>query len=282
MTDFQQQIRNAYEHLTNIQRTIADYFLEHLDTIPFKRLEELADLIGVSTTSVIRFTRSIGYQGYGDMQQELQQSILGKASLPERLKSSIQAEGDNHLLLRTFQTNVDNIQETLSVLSETVLSEAVSSIVQARNVYIIGIRGNFSVAHYLGYRLGQIKPGVHLVDGISMAYPEQVIGIQPEDICIAFLTPRYSKMTANLVSWIKRKGIKVILFTKAGNKEIHPYGDIILPCQTTGVSYKSSLTALFCVCNYLLAAVALQDHDHAMDTLANTEELLGQGFFLGI
>ena len=48
MTDFQQQIRNAYEHLTNIQRTIADYFLEHLDTIPFKRLEELADLIGVS------------------------------------------------------------------------------------------------------------------------------------------------------------------------------------------------------------------------------------------
>lgn len=53
MTDFQQQIRNAYEHLTNIQRTIADYFLEHLDTIPFKRLEELADLIGVSTTSVI-------------------------------------------------------------------------------------------------------------------------------------------------------------------------------------------------------------------------------------
>lgn len=110
MTDFQQQIRNAYEHLTNIQRTIADYFLEHLDTIPFKRLEELADLIGVSTTSVIRFTRSIGYQGYGDMQQELQQSILGKASLPERLKSSIQAEGDNHLLLRTFQTDVDNIK----------------------------------------------------------------------------------------------------------------------------------------------------------------------------
>lgn len=110
MTDFQQQIRNAYDHLTNTQRTIADYFLEHLDTIPFKRLEELAELIGVSTTSVIRFTRSIGYQGYGDMQQELQQSMLGKASLPERLKSSIQSEGDNHLLLRTFQTDVDNIQ----------------------------------------------------------------------------------------------------------------------------------------------------------------------------
>lgn len=282
MREFQQKIQNAYDHLTNTQHTIADFFLEHLDTLPFKRLEELADQIGVSTTSIIRFARSIGYQGYGDMQQDLQQSILGKVSLPERLKSSVQVEKEDHLLLQTFQADVDNIQETLSVLSEAVLAEAVSAIVHARSVYIIGTRGNFSVAHYLGYRLGQIKPGVHLVDGVSLAYPEQVIGIQQEDVCIAFLTPRYSRMTANLVSWIKRKSVKVILFAKAGNSEIHPYGDIILPCQTTGVSYKSSLTALFCVCNYLLAAVAMQDHDHAMESLSDIEELLGQGFFLGI
>ena len=223
MTDFQQQIRNAYEHLTNIQADHRRYFLG-TSGIRFrlKRLEGVGRSDWGQHHSVIRFTRSIGYQATGDMQQELQQSILGKASLPERLKSSIQAEGDNHLLLRTFQTDVDNIQETLSVLSETVLSEAVSSIVQARNVYIIGIRGNFSVAHYLGYRLGQIKPGVHLVDGISMAYPEQVIGIQPEDICIAFLTPRYSKMTANLVSWIKRKGIKVNFVYQSGKQGDSP------------------------------------------------------------
>ena len=220
MREFQQKIQNAYDHLTNTQHTIADFFLEHLDTLPFKRLEELADQIGVSTTSIIRFARSIGYQGYGDMQQDLQQSILGKVSLPERLKSSVQVEKEDHLLLQTFQADVDNIQETLSVLSEAVLAEAVSAIVHARSVYIIGTRGNFSVAHYLGYRLGQIKPGVHLVDGVSLAYPEQVIGIQQEDVCIAFLTPRYSRMTANLVSWIKRKSVKVILFTKAGNSEI--------------------------------------------------------------
>ena len=113
MREFQQKIQNAYDHLTNTQHTIADFFLEHLDTLPFKRLEELADQIGVSTTSIIRFARSIGYQGYGDMQQDLQQSILGKVSLPERLKSSVQVEKEDHLLLQTFQADVDNIQETL-------------------------------------------------------------------------------------------------------------------------------------------------------------------------
>ena len=34
--------------------------------------------------------------------------------------------------------------------------------------------------------------------------------------------------------------------------------------------------------SYLLAAVAMQDHDHAMESLSDIEELLGQGFFLGI
>ena len=71
-----QKIRAGYGDMRKSEQKAADFILEHLDTIPFKRLEELADLIGVSTTSVIRFTRSIGYQGYGDMQQELQQSIL--------------------------------------------------------------------------------------------------------------------------------------------------------------------------------------------------------------
>lgn len=284
MSDFFQSIRDTYNRLTSTQQQVADYFLKHPDTLPFIRLADLAPKIGVSTTSVIRFARSLGYPGYSEMQQDLQQSILGKATLPERLQVSIQdsVQVQDQLLLRSFQNDIQNIQETLSALSEETLALAVSEIIRARNIYVLGIRGNFSVAHYLGYRLGQIKPGVHLLEGTAMIYPEQVVGIQPDDVCIAFLTPRYSRMTANLVSWMQRRGIKIILFTRIGHTEIHPYGDIILPCQTHGVSYKSSLTALFCVCNYLLAAVALEGHDQAMETLKNTEELLGQGFFLGL
>ena len=282
MPDFLQQIRDAYLGLTNTQRLVADFFLAHPDTIPFKKLDELAVMIGVSTPSIIRFARSLGYSGYADLQKALQQSILGKGSLPERLQNSIQSTVQDKLLISSFQTDMDNIQATLAALSEEALSETVSAIIQAKSVYVLGVRGNFSAAHYLGYRLGQIKAGVRLLEGTAMMYPEQVLGIQPDDVCIAFLTPRYSKMTAQLVSWMRQRKVKIILFTKFGNTEIYPYGDIILPCHTQGVSYKSSLIAFFCVCNYLLASIALKDHDQAMATLAHTEELLSQGFFLGI
>lgn len=275
-------IQERYQNFTGIQRQVADYFLAHPDTLPFKRLEDVAGMIGVSTTSVIRFARALGFKGYGDMQQALQQSILNKGSLPQRLLNSFQTAKQDKLLVDSFQNDIQNIHDTLEGLSEQALSQAVEAIIGAESVYVLGIRGNFSVAHYLGYRLGQLKRGVRLVDGTALAYPEEVIGAQAGDVCVAFLTPRYSKMTANLVSWLKRRGVKIILFTRQGSTEIDPYGDIILPCKTDGISYKSSLVSLFCVCNYLLAAIALEDHDNAMETIAQTEELLGQGFFLGL
>lgn len=282
MSDFFDNVRKLYGGLTNTQKQVADFMLEHPDVIAFKRLEELSMMIGVSTTSVIRFARSIGYKGYADMQQDIQQSIVGKASLPDRLIDAVKSTKQDQLLIDSFKRDIDNIASTLHLLSENDLAKAVSNIIAAQNIYVLGTRGNFSVAHYLGYRLSQIKRGVHLVSGLSMDYPEEIASIRRGDVCIAFLTPRYSRMTANLVAWMKKRGVMIILFTKEGSNEINLYGDIILPCRTDGISYKSSLIALFAVCNYILAAVVPQNHDESMEVLAQTEELLGQGFFLGL
>lgn len=282
MSDFFDNVRKLYGGLTNTQKQVADFMLEHPDVIAFKGLEELSMMIGVSTTSVIRFARSIGYKGYADMQQDIQQSIVGKASLPDRLIDAVKSTKQDQLLIDSFKRDIDNIASTLHLLSENDLAKAVSNIIAAQNIYVLGTRGNFSVAHYLGYRLSQIKRGVHLVSGLSMDYPEEIASIRRGDVCIAFLTPRYSRMTANLVAWMKKRGVMIILFTKEGSNEINLYGDIILPCRTDGISYKSSLIALFAVCNYILAAVVPQNHDESMEVLAQTEELLGQGFFLGL
>lgn len=280
-------IKNMYDRMTNTQKQVADYFLRNYDTIAFKRLDEVAMQIGVSTTSVIRFARTLGFRGYADIQHALQQNIIGmtnntKASLPDRLNDSIKHTKHDKLLVDAFQNDIDNIYATLAGLSEETLAQTVSSIIQAKTVYVLGARGTFSAAHYLGYRLSQIKKGVHLINGTGMMYPEEINMVTSDDICIAFLMPRYSKLTANVVSWMKKRGVKIILFTQLGNLEIHPYGDIILPCQTTGISYKSSLVSVFCLCNYLLASVAYEDPDNAMKTIAQTEDLLNQGFYLGL
>ena len=56
--------------LTQKDRIIADYILEHLDMIGLQTSTTLAQDIGVSDTSVIRFIRKLGFKGYADRSEE--------------------------------------------------------------------------------------------------------------------------------------------------------------------------------------------------------------------
>jgi DNA-binding MurR/RpiR family transcriptional regulator len=60
------------------------------------------------------------------------------------------------------------------------------------------------------------------------------------------------------------------------------YGDVILPCSISSVTYKNSFAAPLCLTNYLIAALAKQNYAEAKEVLSRTESILAQGYYLGI
>lgn len=282
MSDFLNKISEKYDLLTHSQKTVATYVLDNLDTIAFYTLEDIAYKIGVSTTTIIRFARILGFNGYSDMQKEIQSVIRNKITLPERLSASTSHTTQDKLFTDSFKNDISNINSTLKMLSENDLKLTVDSIVNASNIYIIGMRSSFALAHYTASRLGQIKTNVRLMQSIGMFYPEEMVGAKPGDVCIAFLFPRYSKTAANIVSWFKKKGITVILITSQSHVAVNSYADIILPCNVSGISFKNSFAAPMCLINYIAAAVAFNNYDEAMKTLKQTEDILSQGYYLGL
>lgn len=282
LSEILNKITKNYDNMTDSQRQVCDYFHSNLNLVAFKRLDELSTIIGVSTTTIIRFARLLGYSGYADMQQDIQEDVLRQTSLPERLNTSGKTIKQDQLLLETFQNDLNNINATFADISESDLTSVVKKIIKAPSIYVLGLRGSFSLAHYLAFRLAQIKKGVHLIQGTGMTYPEEITLVNDEDLCICFMMPRYSKITANIISRFKKKGVTIVLITEQNRPEISPYGDIILPCQIKGISYKKSLVAPLSICNYILNSVALKDHENAMEMLDQTEEILKDGFFLGL
>ncbi|MGI6169934.1 MAG: MurR/RpiR family transcriptional regulator [Christensenellales bacterium] len=281
MTNILKRISDKYENLTNSQMVVANYISDNIYVIAFDTLDELAAKIGVSTTTVIRFARALGYAGFSDMQQDVQENIKGKDSLPERFCAVSSNINRDQLLLDTFRTDINNLNQTLAELNGEQLNRAVSAIISARQIYILGMRSSFSLAHMLFSRLGQIKKNVRLIHGMGMTFPEEINGIEEGDICIAFLFPRYCKITATLLSWMKKQGVTILLVTDRNHAQVKAYGDIILPCATQGISYKSSPVAPLSLVNYLVAAVSIE-YDGAKESLAATEEMLKQGYYLGL
>jgi len=255
--------------------------MNSLDSCAFDTLEEISEKIGVSTTTVIRFSRALGYAGYSEMQKDIQSNIQNKVALPERLRNTLYTS-DNQMLQDSFSNDIQNIQKTLEAQNDENLNKVVEKVTAARQVYVLGMRSSFAVAFYMASRLGEIKKGVRLIDSIGMLYPEEIVDATENDVCIAFMFPRYSKMTATAISWLKNQGVEIILFTSMNPLPVAGYGDIILPCAISSISYKNSYAAPMCLTNYLIAAIAKNNYDESKEVLAKTETILKQGYYLGL
>lgn len=282
MADILSKITEEYNSFTHSQKVVANYVMENYNLIAFDTLDDLAQRIKVSTTTIIRFSRSLGYNGYTDMQRDIQAHLKDKISLPERLTSSTEQVQHDQILKEAFQNDINNINETLQKLSMEELQKAVQQMCSARCIYLLGMRGSFSLAYYAASRFGQLRHNVHLIQSAGMLYPEEISNAGPEDLCIAFFFPRYSKTTASMISWLRKKQTPIILITGQSHHSISSYGDLIFPCSIKGSSVKNSYAAPVCLINYFTAALARENHHTAKKVLEETEELLNQGYYLGM
>lgn len=280
MVNIVEIITDNFESFSRSQKIVANYVMENTNALAFHTLNDFAGLVGVSTATVIRFARMLGFDGYTELQKSIQQGIKNKEALPERL---IQSPAEHiNLFKDSFENDIANINATFEALSPEELNQAVNAMATAPNIYCLGLRSSFTMAYYISSHLGQLRKNVHLIQSIGMNFPEEIINAQPEDVCVAFMFPRYSRQSANILSWFKKTGVKIILITGQSWLELQNLADIILPCRVNGISFKNSYVAVMCLVNYLVAEVARNDYDLSLGLLKRTEEILEQGYYLGL
>lgn len=275
--EFQHHVMKYYGKLTKSNKLVADYFLGNWEAVAFSTLEEVANQIGVSTTTVIRFSRAIGFQGYSALQQLFQNNIRNKIGLPQRLDISMGHARGAQLLVDSFNNDITNLRKTLENLRPENLAQAVSMIVGARSVYLLGSRACFSVAHYMAVRLGQVRENVRLIQGIGGIYPEEMVSMGPEDVCIAYMLLRYSRTMMNALAWAKNLQSKIIVVTGPSHKNFDGLADVVLPCWVRGVTIKNSLVVPVCLSQYLVAEVMMSDYARSKDVLSKIENALQKG-----
>src|SRR5512133_4151337 len=72
---FREQIRKHYDHLSRSYRRVADFILSDYRTAAFMTAAALADAVDVDTTTVVRFAQRLGYPGYPELIEDIQQQV---------------------------------------------------------------------------------------------------------------------------------------------------------------------------------------------------------------
>lgn len=135
-------IQSKYSSLSIKEKKIADFILKHPKESVNPSIEELAERIGISESTMVRFARKLGYSGYQRFRIALaRETIPSNEQLFERGVSDQEDPIDT-----VFKNAQDTLAETYKRISRQALHEVGKQIVEARAVYLGGLGGSNIIA----------------------------------------------------------------------------------------------------------------------------------------
>jgi DNA-binding MurR/RpiR family transcriptional regulator len=145
------RIRSVYGTLPRSERKVADYVLEHADEIIHASVTDLAQILEVSESTIVRFCQRLDYQGY----QEFKILLARDLGAPFRdTYETISPQDDAATVVRkTLQISSQALTDTLSVLNPDNVKNATELLVTAHHVYIFGCGGSGGIAWVAGQKL---------------------------------------------------------------------------------------------------------------------------------
>ena len=161
-SDLLGRIRQKYVTLSKSHRKIADYILSNYDKVAFMTASALGKHVNISESTVVRFASSIGYEGYPELQKELQETIKTKLTTVQRFEMSKEHKESDYLA-KIMLNDIDNIRQTIDQFNPKLMDDFISEIIGARKVYILGLRSSSVLANYLGFYLNFILPQIHVI-----------------------------------------------------------------------------------------------------------------------
>lgn len=274
MKDLLRTIEEGMISFSKGQKLIASYILAHYDKAAYLTASKLGTLVGVSESTVVRFAIELGYEGYPDFQNSLRKLIRNRLTSFQRIEVTNNLIGDGDEIEKVLTSDIDKIRRTMEEVDRDVFAEAIDRMVEAKTIYILGVRSCSALAGFLNYNFRMIFNDVKFVQTTSGSELfEQIMPIGEQDVMIAISFPRYSKRIINAVEYARSKGANVVALTDSSASPIAAYANQLLLAHSDMASFVDSLVAPLSIINAIIVAVSRKKQDELTERLRALEEV---------
>ncbi len=259
------------------QRLIAKYITESYDKAAFMTANRLGKTVGVSESTVVRFAVDLGFDGYPSMQKAMQEMVLNRLTSVQRIEVANNRIGDQDVVSMVMQSDMEKLRQTGESLSRGEFNAAVNAILNAKRIYILGVRSAAPLAEFLGYYLNYMFNNVHVITGCGTSEMfEKIVGMDSRDVVVAFSFPRYSSATTKGAQYARSTGATVISITDNRESPLGQSSDHVLCAKSDMVSLVDSLVAPLSVVNALIVAIASKRQKELQRTFESLERIWDQ------
>ena len=271
------RIEERYSKMSKGQRRLADYVRKNYDKAVFLTAAKLGETVGVSESTVVRFAIQLGYKGYPGFQKALEELVRNKLNSIQRMEVTYGRISQSEILETVLQSDIEKIKQTLTVIDHKAFDLAINTILDAKKIYVIGIRSCAPLASFLAFYLNLICEDVIVVNTNSSSEVfEQLIRIGSDDVIIGISFPRYSMRTLKALEFASNRKAKVITLTDSIHSPMNLYSSCNLIARSDMASIVDSLVAPLSVINALVVALCMKKQGEVIDTLETLEKIWGE------
>lgn len=272
------KIREAYQELTPTEQKIADYIMEEGVEVSILSAAELAELVKTSPPSIVRFARKLGYAGF----QEMKLALAKDAALQDKLQDKVYEAVSIHdstkeIINKIGKENMNAIEETISLLDQEAMTQAIDVLNKAHNINIFGVGASGLVGLDLQYKLMRInkKASMYMDSHTQLS---SAIHLSKGDVAIGISHSGRTLEVYKSVETAKSRGATTISITKYGKNPLSDLADINLFTASVEKSLRTgaiaSRIAQLTIIDILFIGVARENFNEISEYIQTTREIV--------
>lgn len=272
--DLLAKIQSMMNGFSKGQKLIAQYILNNYDKAAFMTASKLGSMVGVSESTVVRFSTELGFDGYPKLQKALQELIRIKLTAVQRIAVTNDRIGEHDILKNVIMSDMDKLRLTMEEIDNLEFERTVKAIMGGHKIYILGVRSCVALTSFIGFYFNLIFDNVRLVHTNSVSEMfEQILRVSSDDVVIGISFPRYSSRTVKALRFAKDRGATVVAITDSKFSPLCEFAHHTLTARSDMASFVDSLVAPLSVINALIVAIGVRKKQETYQIFEELERI---------
>jgi DNA-binding MurR/RpiR family transcriptional regulator len=250
-------ITERFDEFSRSQKDVARYIVDHLDEAAFQTAEELARRANTSSSTVVRFSQALGFEGYPELQQAAIEEYRNRA--PETDQTGQLFDFDHSEFEASLASDHANVEETARSLTREQVEACVSALASAPRVMIVGVDQMAFFASYLRHLLALLDIRAEVVASPRQDSITRLSRVEEDTLVIAFSAGRAHPLVVRAMKLARHRRARTLSISDATLSEVGEHAELTLYYSSNSPSFTRSNAALLAIVQALAYGVYARD-----------------------
>ena len=259
-------IQERFDEFSRSQKDVARYIVDHLDEAAFLTAEELARRASTSSSTVVRFSQALGFEGYPELQHAAIEEYRATGAAASSNAGSL-FSFDHSELEGSLGADYSNLEETARKLTREQVDGAVAALAEAQRVVIVGVDQMAFFASYLRHTLSLLDIRAEIVASTGGESLQRLGRIDDETLVIVLSSGRAHPLLLRAMKLALHRNANTLAISDASLSEVGEHAGQTLYFSSNSPSFARSNTALMALVQALAHGLYARDEDTHKDRI---------------